>query len=265
MEGIIPDPEMGMLSNHYEVIGNIAVVTVPPSLNAYRHDIALAIMSERRNITSVLNKTSKLSGTDRTSRYEVIAGSGTITRHQEFGFSYMLDLTKVFYNTRMASERQRVTLKVVPGERVLVPFCGVGPFVIPIAARGAWVTAVDMNADACRWLSLNVRLNGVAEKVRVCEGDIFTWECLPETLFDRAVVPVPYGLVGVPESLLPWVKPGGYLHLYTFTPREALPGLNRRYARMGLDVELIRRCGNVAPGISRYVFDVRKKEVHLPG
>ena len=59
------------------------------------------------------------------------------------------------------------------GERVLVPFCGVGPFVIPAAARGAEITAIEQNQEACRWLSENVLLNGVSDQVNDYHGRCF--------------------------------------------------------------------------------------------
>ena len=40
---------------------------------------------------------------------EVLAGKGhTITTHKEFGFIYHLDVARVFFNSRLGSERMRV-------------------------------------------------------------------------------------------------------------------------------------------------------------
>ena len=141
--------------------------------------IAEAIISRRHGIKTVLNKCSRLEGTNRTARYEVLAGSDTVTTHKEYNFSYRLDVSAVFYNPRLASERRRVTAQVRPGERVLVPFCGVGPFVIPAAAHGASVVAIEKNPEACHWLLENIVLNGVENQVSLIIGDAFNTSLLP--------------------------------------------------------------------------------------
>jgi tRNA (guanine37-N1)-methyltransferase len=53
------------------------------------------------------------------------------------------------------------------------------------------------------------------------------------------------------------VKKGGMVHFYTFKKRHQIEGLIEKYESLGLDVELFRKCGNVAPGVSRWAFDLR--------
>ena len=80
---------------------------------------------------------------NRTAGYDILAGNTTVTLHREFGFAFRLDVSRVFFNTRLAYERMRVIDQTESGERVFVPFCGVGPFAIPAAAKGAAVVAVE--------------------------------------------------------------------------------------------------------------------------
>jgi tRNA (guanine37-N1)-methyltransferase len=83
---------------------------------------------------------------------------------------------------------------------------------------------------------------------------------LPLTMAaDRAVVPAPYGMDNALELLAPLVKKGGVLHFYTFKKKHQIDGLIDEYKTMGLEVELCRRCGNVAPAVSRWAFDLIKK------
>ena len=51
---------------------------------------------------------------------------------------------------------------------------------------------------------------------------------------------------------------GGMLHFYTFKKRDQIEALRRGYENMGLEIMQCRRCGNVAPGVSRWVFDMVK-------
>src|SRR5690606_21028139 len=96
-------------------------------------------------IRAVVSKNPIPRGEFRVAGMELVAGTRTTTVCSEYGFSYRLDIARSFYSSRLASERRRVWMQVEKGERVLVPFSGVGPYAIPPAKRGAWVTAIEKN------------------------------------------------------------------------------------------------------------------------
>ena len=258
LRGIIPDSALCYLSDRFDVIGDIAVISLSPYLFGYEGTIAHAILSRRKNIKTVLNKTSRLDGCNRTACYAIIAGSDTVTVHHEYEFAYQLDVGTVFYNPRLASERKRVTDQVQSGERILVPFCGVGPFVIPAAAHGADIIAVEKNPEAYRWLARNVQLNSVKDRVTTILGDAFDTSFLPVYPFDRAIIPTPYGMDTIFEVLASRVKPGGLIHFTTFKNRNQADALAGEFEMKGFKVVVQRRCGNVAPSVSRWVFDLVK-------
>jgi tRNA (guanine37-N1)-methyltransferase len=258
LKGIVPDDALHQLSNHFEVIGDIAILSLRPELNDYQEQIADALLSRRKNICTVLNKVSKIEGDHRTARYEILAGTKTLTCHHEFGFRYWLDIGKVFFNTRLVYERKRVNDQVHPDELVLVPFCGVGPYVIPAAACHAKVVAIEKNPDACRWLSENVWRNQVAKNVCIINGNAFDTFPVASEKFDRAIIPTPYGMDPILDVTAPLVKKNGMIHFYTFKNRHQVPWLIEEYETKGLGVLFFRSCGNVAPGVSRWVFDLRK-------
>jgi tRNA (guanine37-N1)-methyltransferase len=260
LRGIIPDQSLCYLSDRFDVIGSIAVLCLPPILSEYKAEIAHTILSRRNNITTVINKTSRLGGSNRTGRYEILAGNSTITVHHEYDHAYKLDVGTVFFNPRLASERKRVTVQVQQSERVLIPCCGVGPFVVPAAARGAEIIAVEQNPEACRWLEENLRLNGVEGRVTIIEGDAFDTSLLPNYDFDRAIIPTPYGMDAIFEIIAPRVKQGGRIHFYTFKNREQADALRPEFGQKGFEVLIQRRCGNVAPGVSRWVYDLVKRK-----
>ena len=216
LKNTLPGPALRSLSDRFDVIGNIAVLSIPEELTEYRFVIADAVISRRPGLRTVLNKISCLEGGNRTAHFEILAGTDTVTAHQEYGFTYRMDVRTVFFNPRLASERKRVTDQVSAGERVLVPFCGVGPYVIPAAARGAAVVAVDQNPEACRWLEENVLLNGVEDRVTRFSGDAFDTSLLPPGTFDRAIIPTPYGMDAIFDVITPPGKTGGddsFLHV----------------------------------------------------
>ena len=258
VRGIIPDAALEYISDHFEVIGDVAIISIPQELSSCKKVLSREIISRRRNIRTVLNKVARVAGDSRTARYEIIAGDTTVTLHHEFGFSYRLDVSNVFFNAGLASERMRVISQVKKDERVLVPFCGVGPFAIPAAAKGAHILAVEQNPDACFWLEENIRLNRVKENITVIHGDASDTSLLLHRQFDRLIIPAPYGMDAILDILAPLAVRGGMIHFYTFRTRNEISGLLEEYAQKGFDPVDHRRCGNVAPGVSRWVFDLVK-------
>ncbi len=258
LAGVIPPEQLPHLRESFDVIGDIAVVVIPPEVAPYRQEIALGVLSLRRNIRTVLAKSSPIDRDERIPGYEILVGHSTITEHREFGYRYRLDLAEVFFTGRLSTERQRVAEKVQPGEQVLVPFCGVGPFVIPAADRGAMVTAVENNPAAVRWLRENLALNRVEDRVTVIEADAFSLSGTDATPFDRIICPTPYSRDEILDVLSPLVRDGGTLHFYTFKGDRQIPGVTRDLEKKGYSVLSANRCGWVAPGIGRYVFDLKK-------
>ena len=122
LKSIIPETALSSLSDRYDVIGEIAVLSLPEQLSLYRYVIADALISRRHGIKTVLNKISQVEGTSRIPHYEVLAGGDTVTVYKEYGSIYRLDVSRVFFNPRLASERRRVTGQVRFGERVFLVF-----------------------------------------------------------------------------------------------------------------------------------------------
>ncbi len=293
MKGIVEEPLLQMVPKRFDYIGNVAVISIPPELSAYKEAIASKLFSMRGNTRAVLNKVSKLEGEHRVADFELLLGETTETIHKENGYIYKLDVKKVFFNPRLYSERRRVASKITYSEHIIIPFAGVGPFVLPAAGKGAKVYAIEINPDACACLRENIRINRLEGQITVIQGDFekvshmfnstkasqgpanTAFSDLPVYLsleeteyesfqflkngFDRAIVPTPYGMDHFLGEISKLIRKGGYIHFYTFKAESQIPELIKDYEKMGLGVELYRRAGNVAPGISRWVFDLIKK------
>lgn len=292
MKGIIEEPLLQMVPKSFDYIGDVAIISIPPELAAYKETIASKLFSMRGNTRAVLNKVSKLEGEHRVAHFELLLGETTETIHRENGYTYNLDVKKVFFNPRLYSERGRIASKIQFGEHIIIPFAGVGPFVLPAAGKGAKVCAIEINPDACTCLQENIRINRLEGQITVIQEDfenLFRMlnskkrneelvnmafsdlsVCLspeknetksfkvPEAGFDRAIVPTPYGMDHFLREVSILIRKGGYIHFYTFKAESQIPGLIDEYKKMGLDVELSRRVGNIAPGINRWVFDLIK-------
>ena len=74
LRGIIPNQALCSISDHFDVIGDIAIISVPQELYEYKQIIAQEIISHRKNIYTVLNKVAKVTGDKRTAGYEILTG-----------------------------------------------------------------------------------------------------------------------------------------------------------------------------------------------
>lgn len=260
LRGKIPEDSLVALSNGFHVVGDIAIIRLFPELEPYKEMIAETVLSNCPGIHTVLNKSSNLQGDRRVAQFQVLAGKGdTITVHNEFGFSYRLDVSRVFFSSRLGHERMRVASQVEAGEDVLLPFAGVGPFAVHLAARGARVLAVEKSREACHYLAENIQRNRVERMVSIINGDAYGMAGFIHSNFSRAVIPAPYGSEGALEAVLPLVRAGGRLHLYAFKKGHEIGPLAKQYEDLGLETLLCRRCGNVAPAVSRWAFDLAKE------
>ncbi|MUW15634.1 methyltransferase domain-containing protein [Halorubrum sp. CBA1125] len=153
-----------------ERLGDIVILDEDDGERA--SEIAAAVMDSDLPCETVLNRASPIEGELRVRRWDVLAGDGTETIHREYGHEFALDVAEVYFSPRLATERHRVVEQVDPGEAVVDMFAGVGPYAIPMAARGADVVACDLNETAIAYLRENAERNGVADRVTAVAGDV---------------------------------------------------------------------------------------------
>ena len=203
----------------YEVVGDIAVLTeaVPAEEEAH---VADALMSLHRNIKVVAKRISAVEGVYRTRRMAVLAGENrTETTHTENECRFKLDLETVYFNPRLAGERNRVASQTAQSEKpeeIIDMFAGVGPFAIQIAKRAprSHVTAIDINPDAIRYLRENMGLNHV-QNVDAVVGDIRELHTQFRNTADRIIMNLPKSAYLFLGEALSMLKPsGGIIHFY---------------------------------------------------
>jgi len=202
-----------------EIVGDIAII------DQYESDaqkIADALLRQKK-IKTVLQAKSAVTGEYRTREFFLLAGEKrTETLYRENGCRYMLDVSKVYFTPRLATERLRIANTVKDGEKVVDMFAGVGPFCILIAKKfpASHVTAIDKNPVAIKYLLENIRLNKV-KNVGVREGDA------KEKI--RGIIDAHHVIMNLPHSgfefldaALGAVKNGGMIHFYAIAHEDDL-------------------------------------------
>ena len=99
---------------------------------------------------------------------QVLAGDkeARIVTVREMNCTYKLDYFKAFWNSRLQGERERIISLFKPGEVILDVFAGVGPFSILACKKNCFAHANDLNPHCYQWISENMKLNKVVDRMR---------------------------------------------------------------------------------------------------
>jgi tRNA (guanine37-N1)-methyltransferase len=208
--------EMENLKTSFDIIGDIAIIEVPPKLVKKQKIIAETLMKIHNNVKTVLKKGSERKGELRLRNLKYMAGrKSTVTLHTEFGCKYKLDVKKTYFSPRESTERNRIADLVKKGETVLVMFAGIAPFSILIAKRkDVDVYSVELNKDAHRYAKDNIHLNHVASKVEVVNGDVRKVCKSYYSACTRVIMPLPKEGYKFLDVAFKCVKPKGIIHFY---------------------------------------------------
>jgi tRNA (guanine37-N1)-methyltransferase len=242
-----PVPGQPILPRH-ELIGGIAVMHDPD------REAAALLLASRPSLHTVLYPESDVEGEYRTRRFTVLAGRDTTrTQYLEYHHRFTIDLSQAYFSARLAQERQRILNQVVPGERVLDMFAGVGPYAITLASRSRLVVATDINPGAMLLLEENVIRNRVTNVL----GILIDASRLPEILpwqFDRVVMNLPLGADRFLGAAFRLCRPGGTIHFYALQEEEGAHLLKIRQYPVGRVTE--RTVRTYSPGRWHGVYDI---------
>lgn len=218
----LPPNLLASLPHSIDVVGDVAVVDIPPELENNKRVIGEATLKAFRRVRTVLAKSSPVSGIYRLRDFEVIGGvAKTETVHKEYGCVFHVDLTQAYFSPRLSYEHNRVSSLVHQGETVVDFFAGVGPFSILIAKNCAKVSvyAIDVNPNAFLFLRKNILANRVEAKVVPILGDArkIVYEKL-RGLADRVIMNLPESAIEFVDAACKAIKPrGGIVHYYEFS------------------------------------------------
>lgn len=144
----------------YSRVGHIAHLNLRPEHTAQRSVLGQVLLDKLPRVRTVVNKTAQIEHQFRFFGMELLAGEPDfVTEASEQGCRFRLDFARVYWNSRLSTEHERLVASLEPQD-VLYDVCaGVGPFAVPAARRGVRVLANDLNPDSRRWLDENVTLN----------------------------------------------------------------------------------------------------------
>lgn len=220
LENDLPPNLLSYLPKAMDIVGSVAIVDISPEIEAWKRSVGSAVLQVNRNVETVLAKAGLVQGKHRLRRFEVIAGTGeTKVVHREYGCTYQLDPTEVYFTPRLSEERRRVAEQVREGETIVDMFASVGPFAIQIGktCENVKVYAVDVNEKAYNFLMRNIKANGVEKTVIPVLGDVKTLVERFTGVFDRVILDLPEKASEFIDVACRLLKPeGGIMHYYCF-------------------------------------------------
>lgn len=154
----------GYLLREYELISS-AHLNIRNQYLPYKTIIAEVLLDKNPHIRTVINKTDNVGKENefRTFTYEVLAGPDDMNVEvSEAGCTFKFDYSKVYWNSKLDTEHQRITSLFKPGEVVADVMAGIGPFAVPAGRKGVFVWANDKNPEGYRYLEDAIVRNKVS-------------------------------------------------------------------------------------------------------
>lgn len=268
LRGHLTNKEISVLSSSFDVIGDIAIIKIPQELNSKEGLIGEEILSNLKNVRTVLKQASDIKGEYRIREVTLIAGEEKYeTLYKESGLVFRVNVKTAYFSPRLSTERLRIRSLVSEGEHVLNMFAGVGTFSFVIAKTlKSEVDSIDINPEAIRLanesLKLNKKLKGAVNPILADAQDFALSH--PET-YDRIIMPLPERAFEYLPSALISAKSSGVVHYYIHVSEEDyldanwiqdhLQGLN---LGKKFTVDRWKKVREVGPRYIQAVADIRR-------
>ncbi|KAF2204184.1 guanine-N(1)--methyltransferas-like protein [Delitschia confertaspora ATCC 74209] len=261
LHAIIPQQEDGSdeLPTGFSQAGHVAHLNLRDKYVPYKDLIATVLADKNPNVRTVINKIDNVGAENefRTFQYEVLHGPNDLNvmvHEQDCAFSF--DFAKVYWNSRLHTEHERLCSIFNPGEAVCDVMAGVGPFAIPAGKKRVFVFANDLNPDSYASLEQAVKKNKVGdfvvpfntngrEFIRAGTADLLNSEHSVPIYPKKVSRSAAKGAAGPPKPVATYVRPKLFSHYVMNLPASALtflPSFVGLYADVpGMPAESIRK------------------------
>lgn len=159
-KAVLP-PEIDGFSS-FTRVGHLVHVNLRDHLLPFKEIIGQILFDKVSHCKTVVNKSSTIDNTYRNFQMEILAGEPNYhVEVKENKCFFELDFSKVYWNSRLCTEHERI-VDLIPKESVVFDiFAGVGPFAIPLAKKGCKVFANDLNPESYKWMLKNSKRNKI--------------------------------------------------------------------------------------------------------
>ncbi|NPA38711.1 MAG: hypothetical protein GXN99_02860 [Candidatus Nanohaloarchaeota archaeon] len=265
----------------FEIVGDIAIVE-------FKHELPENILGKvcdeikkhHPSVGVIVKKIGDVSGEFRVGKYEVLNEydrskllehlpkkyrnlSPFETLHIEHGCRMLLDISKVYFSSKLGFERKRIAEQVKENENVAVLFAGIGPFPLVIAKhKKARVEGIELNPYAIEYFHKNLAINKLHGEINIIHADVKDWLNDRRDLhnYDRIVMPAPKDAPHYLEEVITKSKPNTIIHYYFFADKQEIENrINEIKEKFHEKVEVVyyRTAGSVGTNQYRVVADIK--------
>ncbi len=235
----------------FDIVGDIAIVKNRDDENMEK--IADEIIKRHKNVRNVAVDYGVF-GEERVRKIKLVRGTTTETIHKEFGVRLKVDISKVYFSPRLATERWKVVQRVHDNETIYDMFAGCGPFTIMIAKyRHVKIFASDINRYAIMYLIENIKLNRVKNVYPMLNDARKIVDKIPKV--DRVIMNLPHSANEFLPYALKAIKTGGEIHYYEILSRDY--EIKSRFDELGftnLKILDVHRVHEYSPAKTLYSF-----------
>ncbi|MBI2135015.1 methyltransferase domain-containing protein [Candidatus Woesearchaeota archaeon] len=258
--------EIDIIPSSYDIVGSILIFSdFPKKLVKKEKIVGEGLLELHKNIKTIAKKTKKYSGKYRLPKLKIISGEKTKeTMHKENNSILKLNVEKVYFSSRLSTERKRIFSQVKNNESVLVMFSGCGPYPITLAknSKPKEIYSIEINPIACKYQEENIKLNKI-NNIKLIKGDVK--KILPKISkkFDRIIMPLPKDAEDFLDLALDKIKKNGTIHFYSFSEEDKCGSIIKiiteecQKQKKKYKITDIVKCGHFSPGVFRICVDFR--------
>lgn len=171
IQAILPEKLLEGSPTGFSMTGHVAHMNLNEEYLPYKHIIGQVILDKNKRARTVVNKLDSIDHRFRFFKMELLAGEPDyVVEHHESDCRFTFDFTKVYWNSRLHTEHERLVQLFKPEDVIADVFAGVGPFAVPAARKGCAVLANDLNPNSVLYLEKNIKDNKVSAFCRAsCE------------------------------------------------------------------------------------------------
>lgn len=163
---ILPGEYLDEIPSGFTITGHIAHLNLRDEFKPFGKLIGQVILDKNPNIRTVVNKLDSIHTVYRTFAMEVLAGDNDlIVEQRESNCIFKFDFEKVYWNSRLHTEHEKLVSQFKQGELVCDVMAGVGPFSVPAGKNKVFVISNDLNPDSYKYMIENINKNKVSEFV----------------------------------------------------------------------------------------------------
>lgn len=167
MKCVLPEDLQYEIPTGFNTVGHIAHLNLREAYLPYKTLIANVILDKNAHLTTIINKIDDVGASNefRTFSYECLAGPDDLNVEiKHLGCVFDFDYGKVYFNSKLNTEHERVVGLFREGEVVVDVMAGIGPFAVPAGKGGVFVWANDKNPESFGYMEKAVRRNKVRLK-----------------------------------------------------------------------------------------------------